>query len=85
MPLLEAMAAGLPIVAYASARIPETLGGAGLLLDDKTALAGGRGRRARRSATRLAAAGSPPRGRPSCARFARARSGRLARFVEAIA
>jgi len=36
VPLLEAMAASLPIVAYASSAIPETLGGAGLLLDDKT-------------------------------------------------
>jgi glycosyltransferase involved in cell wall biosynthesis len=35
VPLLEAMAASLPIVAYASSAIPETLGGAGLLLDDK--------------------------------------------------
>ena len=36
VPLLEAMAADLPIVAYASSAIPETLGDAGLLLDDKT-------------------------------------------------
>ena len=36
VPLLEAMAAGLPIVAYASSAVPETLGDAGLLLDDKT-------------------------------------------------
>jgi glycosyltransferase involved in cell wall biosynthesis len=35
VPLLEAMAAGLPIVAYGSSAIPETLGGAGLLLDEK--------------------------------------------------
>ncbi len=36
VPLIEAMAAGLPIVAYASSAVPETLGDAGLLLDDKT-------------------------------------------------
>lgn len=35
VPLLEAMAASLPIVAFASSAIPETLGDAGLLLDDK--------------------------------------------------
>jgi glycosyltransferase involved in cell wall biosynthesis len=35
VPLIEAMAAGLPIVAYASSAIPETLGGAGLLLPEK--------------------------------------------------
>jgi glycosyltransferase involved in cell wall biosynthesis len=35
VPLLEAMAASLPIVAYASSAIPETLGGAGLLLPEK--------------------------------------------------
>jgi glycosyltransferase involved in cell wall biosynthesis len=35
MPLLEAMAASLPIVAYASSAIPETLGDAGLLLPEK--------------------------------------------------
>lgn len=36
VPLIEAMAAGLPIVAYASSAIPETLGDAGLLLPEKT-------------------------------------------------
>jgi len=36
VPLLEAMSASLPIVAYASSAIPETLGEAGLLLDDKS-------------------------------------------------
>jgi glycosyltransferase involved in cell wall biosynthesis len=35
VPLIEAMAAGLPIVAFASSAIPETLGGAGLLLPEK--------------------------------------------------
>jgi glycosyltransferase involved in cell wall biosynthesis len=35
VPLLEAMTAGLPIVAYASSAVPETLGRAGLLLDEK--------------------------------------------------
>ncbi|MGD9572521.1 MAG: glycosyltransferase family 4 protein [Thermoleophilia bacterium] len=35
VPLIEAMASGLPIVAYASSAIPETLGGAGLLLPEK--------------------------------------------------
>ena len=32
VPLLEAMAAGLPVVAYASSAVPETMGGAGILL-----------------------------------------------------
>ena len=36
VPLLEAMEAGLPIVAYDSSAIPETLGDAGLILPDKT-------------------------------------------------
>ena len=35
VPLLEAMAYGLPVVAYAAAAVPETLGGAGLLLPRK--------------------------------------------------
>lgn len=35
VPLLEAMHHGIPIVAYAAAAVPETLGGAGVLLDDK--------------------------------------------------
>jgi len=38
VPLLEAMHHGLPIVAYAAAAVPETLGGAGLLVDDKRPL-----------------------------------------------
>jgi len=36
VPLLEAMAANLPIVAFNAGAVPETLGGAGLLLDDKS-------------------------------------------------
>jgi glycosyltransferase involved in cell wall biosynthesis len=36
IPLLEAMAHDLPVVAYASSAVPETVGGAGLLVDDKT-------------------------------------------------
>jgi glycosyltransferase involved in cell wall biosynthesis len=35
VPLLEAMAHGVPIVAHAEAAVPETLGDAGLLLDSK--------------------------------------------------
>jgi glycosyltransferase involved in cell wall biosynthesis len=35
VPLLEAMAADLPIVAFNAGAVPETLGSAGLLLDDK--------------------------------------------------
>jgi glycosyltransferase involved in cell wall biosynthesis len=35
VPIVEAMAAGLPVVAYASSAVPETLGEAGLLLDEK--------------------------------------------------
>jgi glycosyltransferase involved in cell wall biosynthesis len=37
VPLLEAMAAGLPVVARASAAVPETMGGAGVLLHDEAA------------------------------------------------
>ena len=36
VPLLEAMAADLPLVAYAAGAVPETLGRAGLLLNDKS-------------------------------------------------
>jgi glycosyltransferase involved in cell wall biosynthesis len=35
VPILEAMAARLPVVAYAAAAIPETMGGAGVLLHTK--------------------------------------------------
>jgi len=35
VPILEAMAYGLPVVAYAATAVPETLGGAGLLLPRK--------------------------------------------------
>jgi L-malate glycosyltransferase len=35
VPLLEAMELGVPVVAYAAAAVPETLGGAGILVDDK--------------------------------------------------
>ena len=38
VPLLEAMFHDLPIVAYASSAIPETLGDAGLLLESKEPL-----------------------------------------------
>ena len=36
MPILEAMEAGLPIVARAAGAVPETAGRAALLLDDPT-------------------------------------------------
>lgn len=36
VPLLEAMHHELPVVAYAATAVPETLGGAGLCLDDKS-------------------------------------------------
>lgn len=35
VPLIEAMAASLPIVGFAAGAVPETVGDAGLLLDDK--------------------------------------------------
>jgi glycosyltransferase involved in cell wall biosynthesis len=37
IPLVEAMWHGIPIVAYASSAVPETVGDAGLLLQDKSA------------------------------------------------
>lgn len=36
VPVLEAMAWGVPVVAFAAAAVPETLAGAGLVLDDKS-------------------------------------------------
>jgi glycosyltransferase involved in cell wall biosynthesis len=36
VPLLEAMHHGLPVIAYGAAAVPETLGGAGLVLADKS-------------------------------------------------
>ncbi len=36
VPLLEAMAFGIPVLAYAAGAVPETLRGGGLLLEDKT-------------------------------------------------
>jgi glycosyltransferase involved in cell wall biosynthesis len=36
--LLEAMHHGVPIVAYGAAAVPETLAGAGIVLDDKDPL-----------------------------------------------
>lgn len=38
VPVIEAMELGVPVVAYAAAAVPETLGGAGVLLDDKDPL-----------------------------------------------
>jgi len=35
LPLLEAMAAELPVLAFAAAAVPETLGGAGIAFDEK--------------------------------------------------
>jgi glycosyltransferase involved in cell wall biosynthesis/SAM-dependent methyltransferase len=35
VPLLEAMSFGVPVVAYAAAAVPETMGDAGILLDEK--------------------------------------------------
>jgi glycosyltransferase involved in cell wall biosynthesis len=39
VPVVEAMELGLPVVAYAAAAVPETVGDAALLLDDKDPLA----------------------------------------------
>ena len=39
VPLLEAMTLGVPVVAYSAGAVPETLDGAGVLLDDKDPLA----------------------------------------------
>ena len=36
VPVIESMAAGTPVVAFASAVLPETIGDAGILLDDKS-------------------------------------------------
>ena len=38
VPILEAMELGVPVVAYGAAAVPETLGGAGIVLDDKDPL-----------------------------------------------
>lgn len=35
VPLIEAMAAGVPVLAYAASAVPETLGGAGVAFDEK--------------------------------------------------
>lgn len=35
LPLVEAMSFGIPVVAYAAAAIPETVGGGGMVFDDK--------------------------------------------------
>jgi len=35
VPILEAMAAGVPVVAYGSTAVPETMGGAGVLMRSK--------------------------------------------------
>ncbi|MCX7626343.1 MAG: glycosyltransferase family 4 protein [Candidatus Sumerlaeaceae bacterium] len=37
MPLVEAMSAGIPVLAYAAAAVPETVAGGGLLFEGKTA------------------------------------------------
>ena len=36
VPILEAMKLGLPVIAYNAAAVPETLGSAGLLIDNKS-------------------------------------------------
>jgi glycosyltransferase involved in cell wall biosynthesis len=36
VPVLEAMHHGLPVVAFAAGAVPETVGGAGLVLSDKS-------------------------------------------------
>ncbi len=38
VPMLEAMELGVPVVAYAAAAVPETLGGTGVLVEDKDPL-----------------------------------------------
>jgi L-malate glycosyltransferase len=38
VPIVEAMELGVPVVAYASTAVPETLGGAGVVLEDKDPL-----------------------------------------------
>src|SRR5690606_2742959 len=35
VPLVEAMACGLPVLAYGAAAVPETMGGAGIVFDEK--------------------------------------------------
>lgn len=82
IPLLEAMRTGLPIVAFAAGAVPETLGQAGILLEDKrpvvVAAAVDRVHRDRVLAERLAAEGHRQLGR-----FAAAST--RARFVEVLA
>ena len=36
VPIVEAMAAGVPVIAFAAAAVPEVMGGAGILLRDKS-------------------------------------------------
>lgn len=68
VPLLEAMHHGLPVVAYAAAAVPETLDGAGLLLE------------AKEPALVAAAVARVQRDRELCAGLRSAAAGRLAHF-----
>ena len=83
MPLLEAMAADVPVLAYAAAAVPDTLGGAGVQFAPKDleyaaellgALAFDDDLRARRhrrpaaAARRFRRARITPRARPRCSR-----------------
>jgi L-malate glycosyltransferase len=84
VPLIEAMAVGLPIVAYASSAVPETLGGAGLLLQEKPPSLVAEAIIETLDNPALAAAAAPARAE-RLRRFGHADSvGRLRKFVEAI-
>ncbi len=76
LPCLEAMAAGVPVVAAASAALPETVGDAGVLVDPDDSEAVRGGARPRLAAIRRSApgwsrrgAGALPRAPPGAGRW----------------
>ena len=85
VPLVEAMAASLPIVAFASSAVTETVGRAGLLLDEKPPSLVAEGVLAATSDPLLAARMAVGRTERLAALDADAVAGRVRAFVEALA